>query len=151
MNLIPGAGLTFFFINFRYAHCPRPILVVSSLRPGENNLTTGCHRDSKSANFSPPVCSPTEKAGKNLQTVFSGWSAACHRLFTEIYSLPLSQYWGAKDKISFYIVNVNFTKIVAFKGTIRIFLNVVTVHIQSIRHPTPYIIIWHTFFLSVSL
>jgi hypothetical protein len=30
---------------------------------------------------------------------------------------------GAKDKISIYIVKGNFKKIVAFKGTIRKFLN----------------------------
>jgi hypothetical protein len=40
--------------------------------PGENNLTTGCHRDGKSANFMPSVCSPTEEAGKNVQTGFLG-------------------------------------------------------------------------------
>jgi hypothetical protein len=43
-----------------YPVCPRPILVVCGLLPGENHLTPGCHWDSKAANFSPPVCSPTE-------------------------------------------------------------------------------------------
>jgi hypothetical protein len=32
---------------------------------GENNLTSGCHGDSNTANFSPPVCSPTGEAGKD--------------------------------------------------------------------------------------
>jgi hypothetical protein len=50
--------------------CPIPILVVSGLLLGENNLTTGCHRDSKPAYFSHPVCSSTEEAGKNIQTGF---------------------------------------------------------------------------------
>jgi hypothetical protein len=47
-------------------------------------------------------------------------SAAC----TVVYDL----WWGAKDKNSIYIVNVNFSKIVAFKGTIRKFLSVVAAH-----------------------
>jgi hypothetical protein len=42
---------------------------------------------------------------------------------------------GAKDLIYFYLVNVNFSKIVAFKGTIRIFLNMVAVHIEGLKHP----------------
>jgi hypothetical protein len=93
--------------------------VVSGLLPGENNLPSGCHRESKSANFSPPACSPTEEAGKNVQTGF--FLVICHRLFTEICGLPTSQYREAKDTISIDIVKVNFSKIVAFKGKIRKF------------------------------
>jgi hypothetical protein len=43
---------------------------------------------------------------------------------------------GPKDKISFYIVNVNFSKIVAFKrDNKRIFFKMVAVHIEGLRHP----------------
>jgi hypothetical protein len=54
-----------------------PDLVVSGQLPGEINLNTGCHSDSKSSNLSPPVCSPMEEAGKNVQTGFlvDLWSA----------------------------------------------------------------------------
>jgi hypothetical protein len=34
--------------------------------------SAACHRDSKSANLSPSVCSPTEEAGKNVQIGFFG-------------------------------------------------------------------------------
>jgi hypothetical protein len=43
----------------------------------------------------------------------------------------------AEDKISIYIVDVNFSKIVAFEGTIIKFLNMVAVHTEGTRHP-PY-------------
>jgi hypothetical protein len=42
---------------------------------------------------------------------------------------------GAKVKISIFIVDVNFAKIVTFKGAIRTFLSMVAVHIESLRHP----------------
>jgi hypothetical protein len=48
----------------------RPILMISVLPRGDYNLTSGCHGDSMSANFSPPVCSPTGEAGKNAETGF---------------------------------------------------------------------------------
>jgi hypothetical protein len=41
------------------------ILIVCDMLPGNNNLTSGCHGDSKTANFSSAVCSPTGEAGKN--------------------------------------------------------------------------------------
>jgi hypothetical protein len=50
--------------------------------------------------------------------------------FPEIYGLPPFSIVGAKDKF-FYIVNVNFSKIVGFKGTIRTFLNVVAAHTED--------------------
>jgi hypothetical protein len=40
---------------------------------------------------------------------------------------------GAKFNIPIHIVNVNFSKIVAFKGTIRKVLNVVAAHIEGLR------------------
>jgi hypothetical protein len=44
----------------------------------------------------------------------------------------------AIDKISIHIVNVNFPKIVAFKGAIRKFINVVAAHIEGLRYsPLP--------------
>jgi hypothetical protein len=33
--------------------CPRPILVVSGVLPGENNLPSGCHPYGRNANWSP--------------------------------------------------------------------------------------------------
>jgi hypothetical protein len=53
-------------------------------------------------------------------------SAACHH----------RNHGGAKDKLSIYTVNVNFSKIVAFKRTIRKFLNIVAVDIEGLRHPS---------------
>jgi hypothetical protein len=64
INLILGAGPIF----YSFPVCPRQILVVCGLLPGENNLSSGCHRDSKPAIFSPQACSPTGEADKNLQT-----------------------------------------------------------------------------------
>jgi hypothetical protein len=40
----------------------------------------------------------------------------------------------AKDKNSIYIVKVNFSKFVAFKGIIRKILNMVADHIEGPRH-----------------
>jgi hypothetical protein len=108
--------------------------MVCRLPPGDYNMTSGCHGDSKTANFSLPVCSPTREAGKNVQTVFFWCSAACHRLFPEICGLPLSSLLGAKDKIS-YSCEWEFSKIVAFKSTIRKFLNVVAAHIRGLKFP----------------
>jgi hypothetical protein len=48
------------------------------------------------------VCSPTRKAGKNEETGFMWWSPAC----------PFGKQWVIKDKISIYLVKVNFSKIV---------------------------------------
>jgi hypothetical protein len=100
-----------------------------------NNLTSGCHRDRKTTNFLPSVSSPAGEGGKNVQTGFScdrrastGFfqrSAACHHLLN----------WGAKDKIPIYIVMEKFSKITAFKVTIRKILNIVTAHIEGLRHP----------------
>jgi hypothetical protein len=56
MNFIPGAELIFLFFY--------------GLLPGENNLTTGCHKERKTTNFSPPVCSLADEAGENVQTGF---------------------------------------------------------------------------------
>jgi hypothetical protein len=52
INLIPDAVLIFFY---SFPVCTRPILVVCGLLPGEKNLSTGIHGDSKSANFWPPL------------------------------------------------------------------------------------------------
>jgi hypothetical protein len=38
--------------------------------PGESNLTSGCHEDSKTADFSLPVCSPHEWQVKMYKPVF---------------------------------------------------------------------------------
>jgi hypothetical protein len=48
--------------------CPHPILVLCCLLPGEINLTSSCHRDSKAAKFYSPVCSPMGEADKNAET-----------------------------------------------------------------------------------
>jgi hypothetical protein len=40
---------------------------------------------------------------------------------------------ASKDKISIYIANVNFFKILAFKGMTRNLLNRVAVHIECLR------------------
>jgi hypothetical protein len=95
------------------------------LLPGENNLPSGCQGDSKATNFSSAVCFPTGEAGKNAETIFMWW-------------FPNGLYrkqWVAKIKILLYIVKVIFSKNLAFKGTIRIFLNMLAVHIEGPRHP----------------
>jgi hypothetical protein len=43
--------------------------------------------------------------------------------------------WGAKDKISFDIVNMNVSKIITIKGTIRKMLNTLAAHIWGLRYP----------------
>jgi hypothetical protein len=65
-----------------------------------------CHRDCKSAKFSPPVCSPQ---------VICGPPPAFYRDLLPATNVIM----GAKDKFYIYIVYVNFSKIVAFKGKIR--------------------------------
>jgi hypothetical protein len=47
----------------------------------------------------------------------------------------IKDYNGGKGKISIYIVKENFLKIVAFKGLIRQFLNMVAAHIEVLMHP----------------
>jgi hypothetical protein len=43
---------------------------------------------------------------------------------------------GQRLKFLLYsTIHENFSKIVAFKGTIRKFLNIVAVHIEGLRHP----------------
>jgi hypothetical protein len=126
-----------------------PDLVVSGQLPGEINLNTGCHSDSKSSNLSPPVCSPMEEAGKNVQTGFlvDLWSAT--GFLQRSTACQYGNSGGEKDKISFYTVNVHFSKIVAFIGTIRKFLNVAAVHFECLMHPL--ICIFDALFVSVSL
>jgi hypothetical protein len=52
----------------------------------------------------------------------------------------------------FYIKSTMLLKIVAFKPTIRIFLNTLKVHIEGIRHPPPpYSYLTHFFRVSVPL
>jgi hypothetical protein len=46
--------------------------------------------------------------------------------------------------ISIYIVKLNFSKIVAYNGTISKFLNMVAVHIECQWH-LPHMLIWHIF------
>jgi hypothetical protein len=83
------------------------------------NLNRGCHWDIKLASFSPP-------AGKNAETGFMR-SPVC----------PIKKKTNrvARDKILIYIVKGNVSIIVAFKGKIRNFLNMVAVHIEGPRHP----------------
>jgi hypothetical protein len=76
-------------------------------------------------NFSPPVCSPTGEAGKNAETNFFQCSPTCQ----------YRKQWVTKDKISIYIVKVNFSKIVASKGTTKFFKNMVAAHIEGSRPP----------------
>jgi hypothetical protein len=83
---------------------PTRDLVVSGLLPGENNLTTSCHRDSKSANFSTSACSFTEEAGKNLQTGFFGIICGLPQAFYRDLRPATIVIVGAKDKFSFYTV-----------------------------------------------
>jgi hypothetical protein len=120
-----------------YPVCPHPILVVCGLLPGAYNLTSDCHGDSKIANFSPPVCSPTGEAGKSYKAVFPVDLFSVYlRLATIVVR---GEEWNfdlySEDEILTYIVKVNFWKIVAFKGMIRKFLNMVAVHIEGMRHP----------------
>jgi hypothetical protein len=75
INLIPDAGLNF-LIDMRYAHAR--FLEMCGLLPGDYNLTSDCHGDSMSADFSPPICSPTGEAGKNAETGFMRCFPNCH-------------------------------------------------------------------------
>jgi hypothetical protein len=63
----------------------------------------------------PRLASPKERhaglAGRSSQAGFMPISLNCHR----------RKQWLAKYQISIYIVKVNFSKILAFKGTIRNF------------------------------
>jgi hypothetical protein len=90
-------------------------------------LSSGCHEARKVANFSSAVCSPTGEAGESAETGFMWWFPVC----------PYKKQWVAKSKILIYIVKVIFffSKVVAFKGTIRKFLNMVAVHIEGPSHP----------------
>jgi hypothetical protein len=49
--------------------------------------------------------------------------------------LPPLPVVGGKDKILIDIVKENFKNCLAFKETIRKFLNMIAVHIKSSRHP----------------
>jgi hypothetical protein len=112
------------FFLYSFPICPRPILVVCCLLHGLKNLTNCCHGDSHPAYFSSPVCSSREEAGKNAEAGFIRWSPDCHN----------RKQWMAESKSSIYIVNGTFVKGIAFKGTIRKFLNKLAVHIEGIRH-----------------
>jgi hypothetical protein len=76
-------------------------------------LTGGCHGDSMPANFSPPVYS-TKESDKNAEAGFMQCIPSCHYRKPEV----------AENKILIFIVKAIFSKIVAFKETIRIYLNV---------------------------
>jgi hypothetical protein len=84
------------------------------LGSGDCNLASGCHGDSMPANFSSPVCSSTKEYGKNAEAGFMRCIPSCHYRKQEV----------AVDKILIFIVKAIFSKIVAFKETIRIFSNV---------------------------
>jgi hypothetical protein len=86
MNLIPSAWLIF-LIHFRIALCPRSILVVMRSAPWAQQ-------------FSSPVGSPTEEAGKNADNGFMRLSPVYH----------YRKQWVAKGKISIFVVKVNFLK-----------------------------------------
>jgi hypothetical protein len=86
----------------------------------------------------PPRLAPP--AGRYSQTGFMRCSLNCH----------CRKQWVAKDKISIYIVKANFSKIVAFRGTIRKFSNMLAVHIEGSR-PSPYASLKHFFRVSVLL
>jgi hypothetical protein len=73
-----------------------------------------------------------------LATGFFQRSAECHHLMYVV---------GDKGYNFFKIVNVNFSTIVAFKGTIRKILNVVAAHTEGLR----YMLILHMFFVSMHL
>jgi hypothetical protein len=118
--------------------CPRPILVVCGLLPGDNNLTRGCQ-----GAVCPPIfipCSPTGESGKNSETGFMRWSPVCH----------YRKQWVARGKFSIYIVKVNFSKVVAFTGTIRKFLNTLAVHIEG-KASSPYALLTHFVRVNVPL
>jgi hypothetical protein len=57
--------------------------MICGLPPEDYNLTSGCHRNSKTVNFSPPASSPIEDAGISVQTgyflVISGLPQAVSR------------------------------------------------------------------------
>jgi hypothetical protein len=67
------------------------------------------------------------------------------RLATIIYSIV-----GGQMINSIHIVSVNFSKIVAYKGTIRKYLNVVAAHIEGLGNP-PSAYLTHFFRVNVSL
>jgi hypothetical protein len=100
-------------------------------------MTSGCQGISKPANISPPVCSPKGEAGKNVQTGFFSVDLGFATGFLQRSAVRHHRNGGgANYKNSIYIVNVNFSKIVAFKGMIRKCLNMVAVHIEGLRHPS---------------
>jgi hypothetical protein len=92
---------------------------------------------------------PQKRQVKMYKLVFFWWSAACHRLFPEIFGLPPKLIMGSKGWTFIYIVKGNFSKIVYFKGTIRKFLNMVAAHIEGLRHPHAYLT--HFFHVNVPL
>jgi hypothetical protein len=75
----------------------------------------------------PPIfrllSAPLQERQVNMyKPVFYGDLRSATQAFPEICGLPPSSIDGDKCKMSIFIVNVNFSKIVAFKGTIKIFL-----------------------------
>jgi hypothetical protein len=114
INLIPGAVLNLFDW---YAVCRIPILVMSGLPPGDYNLTIGCQGNSMTANFSPQVCSPKGESGKKQKPVLCGvlWTATIENKGWQRITFWFIQYSEGKF----------FSKIVGFKGAIRIFFNMV--------------------------
>jgi hypothetical protein len=75
--------------------------MVCGLPPGDYNLTSGCHGDSNTADFSPPVCSPTEEAGKNVQT---GFLVICG--LPQAFSRDLrtvTNVYNGEQRVNFYL------------------------------------------------
>jgi hypothetical protein len=53
-----------------------------------------------------------------------------------LWAAPKVYSWGAKDKISIYVVNMTFSKILTFKGMIRQILSRSAGHVWVLRHVT---------------
>jgi hypothetical protein len=132
MNLIPGAGLIF-LIHFLYAHARFQLYSVCSL---EKNMCLAA----ATGTVSPPIfrlrsAHPQKRQIKTYIPVFRVMCGRPQAFYRDLRSATIVVYGGQRIKFLFIIANVNFSKIVAFKGTIRKFLNTAAVHIEGLRHP----------------
>jgi hypothetical protein len=89
---------------------------------------------------SPPIfrlrsAHPQKRQIKTYRPVFRVMCGRPQAFYRDLRSATIVVYGGQRIKFLFIIANVNFSKIVAFKGTIRKFLNTAAVHIEGLRHP----------------
>jgi hypothetical protein len=76
--------------------------MVCGLPPEDYNFTSGCHGDSRTANFLPPVCSCTGEAGKNVQTGFFQSICGLPQAFSRDLRADTKVYNG-EQMINFYL------------------------------------------------